>query len=161
MNRYLKLSPPRYSIPNCLQWSDSPLKKLRHITQSINFVFLEKALLEPSHLLISRLTPSTLATLIHHHSGDLLCLSPLSDLQFPGFPHLFPWITLVKHISHLSRGLPARVLTDEWGRRCTVRMLFNHPVFRKVPRPSIEPMCPKKGTLPSSQHKDFQGSSTD
>ena len=160
MNHYLKLSPPRYSIPNCLQLSDSP-KKLRHIMQSINFVFLEKALLEPSRMLISRLTPSTLATLLHHHSGDLLCRSPLSDLQFPGFPHLVPWITLVKHISHLSRGLPARVLTDEWGRRCTVRMLFNHPVFRKVSRPSIEPMCPKKGTLPSSQHKDFQASSTD
>ena len=84
MNCYLKLSPPRYSIPNCLQLSDSPLKKLRHITQSINFVFLEEAVLEPSRLLISRLTPSTLATSLHHHSGDLLCLSPLSDLLFPG-----------------------------------------------------------------------------
>ena len=84
MNRYLKLSSPKYSIPNCLQLSDSPLKKLRHIMQSINSVFLEEALLEPSCLLISRLTPSTLATSLHHHSGDLLCLSPLSDLLFPG-----------------------------------------------------------------------------
>lgn len=70
------LSKTTYQLP------DSPLKKLRHILQSINFIFLEKALLETSHLLTSGLTSSMPTTSFHYHSGNLHCHSPLLDFLF-------------------------------------------------------------------------------
>lgn len=68
---------------NCLT-----LKKLQHIMHSVNFIFLNKTLLEPSHMLTSRLTPCMPRLLLHYHSGNLLCwICFLNPTCFLGLLH--------------------------------------------------------------------------